>query len=273
MDAIDRFFQEDLDTKGDITSNALFTTQTGKAEIWVKQACTLAGLAEATLVFKWAGATLTTEFHDGEMVSAGTLVATVIGQMKDILKAERLALNFLGRMSGIATQTKALCDLCRAVNPAVRVAATRKTTPGFRQYEKKAVAIGGGEPHRMGLFDAILIKDNHLRAVGSVEKAVTAVQRKLPGTPIEIEVENEHDAMTAATLGVAWIMLDNFDAKTAASVAAKIRSINPKVLIEVSGGITKESIAQYARFADRISVGALTHSVANIDFSLELAEG
>jgi nicotinate-nucleotide pyrophosphorylase (carboxylating) len=272
MDAIDRFFQEDLDDVGDITSDALLTRETGRAEIWVKQECVLAGLVEATVVFQRAGATLSTEFHDGERVAAGTLVANVVGQVRDILKAERLALNFLGRMSGIATQTKVLCDLVHVVSPKVTVAATRKTTPGFRVYEKKAVVLGGGEAHRMGLYDAVLIKDNHLRAVGSVETAVTAVQRLHPGMPIEVEVETEEDALVAARLGVAWIMLDNFEAKTGAVAAKKIRAVNPKVRIEVSGGITKTSIQQYAGFADRISVGALTHSVSNIDFSLELAE-
>jgi len=270
MDAIDRFFEEDLGTQGDITSDALFTTQRASAELWVKQACVLAGLEEASLVFSRAGASLSARYRDGDVVAVKTLVATVSGPVRSILKAERLALNFLGRMSGIATQTKALCDLCHAVNPKVRVAATRKTTPGFRVFEKKAVVIGGGEPHRMGLYDAILIKDNHLHASGSVEKAVAAVQRARPGMPVEVEVETEEDALTAARLGVACIMLDNMDPRTGAGVAAKIRLINPGILIEVSGGITRESVARYARFADRISVGALTHSVSVIDFSLDL---
>jgi nicotinate-nucleotide pyrophosphorylase (carboxylating) len=270
MDDIDRFFQEDLDKSGDITTNALLTTETGTGEVWVKQACVLAGLDEATMVFKRAGPMFSAQFRDGTAVKAGTLVATVVGETKDILKAERLALNFLGRMSGIATQTRALVDLCRTVNPNVRVAATRKTTPGFRKYEKKAVVVGGGEPHRMGLYDAVLIKDNHLRAVGSVDLAIETVQERLPGMPVEIEVENEEDALLAARKNVACIMLDNLDPETGRLIAEKIRKINPAILIEVSGGITKKNIVEYARYADRVSVGALTHSVSNIDFSLEL---
>jgi nicotinate-nucleotide pyrophosphorylase (carboxylating) len=270
MDDIDRFFLEDLDEIGDITSNAILTTETGDGEVWVKQACVLAGLDEATMVFKRAGTMFSAQFRDGARVKVGTLVATVVGETKDILKAERLALNFLGRMSGIATQTRTLIDLCHKVNPNVRVAATRKTTPGFRKYEKKAVVIGGGEAHRMGLYDAVLIKDNHLKAAGSVELAVDAVRRKLPGMPIEIEVEGEEDALIAAGKNVACIMLDNLDSDAGRLIAEKIREVNPGILIEVSGGITKKNIVRYAGFADRISVGALTHSASNIDFSLEM---
>lgn len=272
MDEIDRFFQEDLDTDGDITSNAMLSTETGTGEVWVKQACVLAGLDEATMVFKRAGPMFSAQVRDGTRVKAGTLVAEVVGETKNILKGERLALNFLGRMSGIATQTRELVDLCRKVNMKVQVAATRKTTPGFRKYEKKAVVLGGGEPHRMGLYDGILIKDNHLRTVGSVEKAVDAVRKFLPGKPIEIEVETAQDALVAARRGVAWIMLDNLDPDTGRDIAEQIRTINPSIMIEVSGGITKKNIAKYAAFADRISVGALTHTVSNIDFSLELVD-
>ncbi len=270
MDAIDRFFEEDLGRQGDITSDALFSSENAVGEVWVKQPCMLAGLEEASVVFARAGASFSGRFHDGDMITEKSVVGAVSGPVKGILKAERLALNFLGRMSGIATQTKELVDLCRTVNPRVHVAATRKTTPGFRAFEKKAVVIGGGEPHRMGLYDAILIKDNHLRVIGSVEKAVAAVQRARPGMPVEIEVEDEHDALVAARLGVACIMLDNMDPWMGSAVASKIRALDPKILIEVSGGITTANIAQYARYADRISVGALTHSVRSVDFSLEL---
>jgi nicotinate-nucleotide pyrophosphorylase (carboxylating) len=144
----------------------------------------------------------------------------------------------------------------------VTIAATRKTTPGFRMFEKKAIILGGGEPHRYGLYDAILIKDNHLKMIESIEEAILKIKRKLPGTPIEIEVENEANAIIAARLNVEII--------TGKKVVRKIRQINPGVRIEVSGGITADNIEKYASFADRISLGYLTHSVKNKDFSLEI---
>jgi nicotinate-nucleotide pyrophosphorylase (carboxylating) len=169
-------------------------------------------------------------------------------------------------MSGIATETKKMVQRCEKINPKVTIAATRKTTPGFRMFEKKAIILGGGEPHRYGLYDAILIKDNHLKMMKSIEKAIMEIKRKLPGTPIEIEV----DAIIAARLNVKIIMLDNFNPRTGNKVARKIRQINSDVLIEVSGGITADNIEKYASFADRISLGYLTHSVKNKDFSLEI---
>ena len=150
------------------------------------------------------------------------------------------------------------------------IAATRKTTPGFRLYEKKAVIVGGGEPHRYGLYEWVLIKDNHLKLIGSVEEALKRVQRKTPGKLIEIEVENERDALAAAKRNVDVIMLDNIPPRTGEAIARKIRQINPRIHIEVSGGITRENITKYAAFADRISLGALTHSVKSKDFSLEI---
>jgi nicotinate-nucleotide pyrophosphorylase (carboxylating) len=152
----------------------------------------------------------------------------------------------------------------------VTIAATRKTTPGFRIFEKKAIVLGGGEPHRYGLYDAVLIKDNHLRIIGSVEEAIKTVKSKIRNKIIEIEVENESDAQSAAKMNVDVIMLDNLTPRTGKIIARKIRKINSGILIEVSGGITRENIDKYASFADRISLGYLTHSIKNKDFSLEI---
>lgn len=270
MDEIDRFLSEDLGKKGDITSDALFTTQKARAAIVVKQDCVLAGLQEAQQVFTKTGARSRVLHKDGEQVTKGTIVLEIQGSARSILKAERLALNFLGRMSGIATETHKLVRQCAKINPKVTVAATRKTTPGFRVYEKKAVILGGGEPHRYGLYDAVLIKDNHIKLIGSVEEAIKKVKRTLPRKPIEIEVENESDAVTAAQMNVACIMLDNLDPRTGSAIARKIRAINPRIRIEVSGGITEQTIESYAAFADRISLGCVTHSIKNIDISLEI---
>jgi nicotinate-nucleotide pyrophosphorylase (carboxylating) len=270
MDDIDRFLQEDLGNDGDITSDALFTSETAHAEIMAKEACVVAGLEEAQRVFERTHALARLLVKDGAKVRKGTSVLEIHGKAKAILKGERVALNFIGRMSGIASETRLLVDRCRKINPRVTIAATRKTTPGFRSYEKKAVILGGGEPHRYGLYDWVLIKDNHLKLVGSVENALQRVQGKVRQKAIEIEVENEMDALAAAKKNVDVIMLDNVPPGKGAAIARKIRQVNPHILIEVSGGITRDNIIRYAAYADRISLGALTHSVKSKDFSLEI---
>ena len=270
MDNFNFFLKEDLQDIGDITTDALFSDETAQAVIKVKEACVIAGIEEAKQVFFLQGATMTPSCHDGESVSKPSEIATVAGSVRSILSAERLALNILGRMSGIATQTKTIVDLCRKKSKTVEIAATRKTTPGFRRYEKKAVVLGGGFAHRMGLYDAILIKDNHLKLIGSVEKSIKIMREKLMGLPIEIEVENLEDAITAATLHVDVIMLDNIPAKIAGSITKRIKKISPSTTVELSGGITKENILDYVFFADRISLGLLTHTIKNIDYSMEI---
>ena len=270
MDDIDTFLKEDLGQEGDITSESLFTSEVGQAKIFSKEDCIVAGLEEISIVFKKTGAETELKISDGDFVKKNTIVAEIKGPIISILKGERLALNILGRMSGIATQTKELVDLCKKINSKVTVAATRKTTPGFRKFEKKAVFIGGGETHRFGLFDAVMIKDNHLKVIGSVENVIKKVKNKVQNKIIEIEVENEKDALIAARMNVDVIMLDNFDSEKAEKITKKIKQINPEVLIEVSGGITRNNIKEYANFADRISLGCLTHSSKNKDFSLEI---
>ena len=269
MDDIDGYLQEDLEEGGDITSDSLFTNEKGEARIIAKEKCVVAGLEEAKKVFERTGAETKLLVNDGDFVKEKTVVAEVKGPVRSILKGERLALNFICRMSGIATETKKLVDMCRAINPMVTVAATRKTTPGFRRYEKKAVVLGGGESHRFGLYDVVMIKDNHIKCFGSVEDAIKRVKEKIHNKVIEIEVENENDALSAAKMKVDVIMLDNFDPKTGELAAKKIRDINSDVLIEISGGVTPNNIVEYASFADRISLGYLTHSVKSKDFSLE----
>lgn len=270
MTDIDRFLEEDLDKAGDITSESLFTDEYAKAHIITKQDCIVAGLDEIKDIFNNIGAKIEFKVNNGDYVKNGTIIALVSGTALSILKGERLSINIIGRMSGIATETRKLVDICKKINPNVTVAATRKTTPGFRKYEKKAVVIGGGEPHRFGLYDAVMIKDNHIKIIGSVEKAIMKIQNKVHDKIIEVEVENEKDAITAARLNVDVIMLDNFNPKSGEKVAKKIRLINKKILIEISGGIRLSNIDKYASFADRISLGYITHSVKSIDFSLEI---
>jgi nicotinate-nucleotide pyrophosphorylase (carboxylating) len=270
MDDIDRYLKEDLGEEGDVTSDSLFTDELAKAKIIAKEDCVVAGLKEAKLLFEKTGAETELKVKEGDFIKKNTIVATIKGSARSILKGERLALNIIGRMSGIATDTKKLVDICKSINPNATVAATRKTTPGFRKFEKRAVEIGGGEPHRFGLFDAVMIKDNHIKLVGSVDEAIKKVKEKVRDKIIEVEVENEEDATTAAKLGLDVIMLDNFDGRSGGIVAKKIREINPDILIEISGGVTPDNIANYASFADRISLGYLTHSIKSKDFSLEI---
>ena len=270
MTDIDRFLEEDLGTEGDITSESLFIDEYVKANIFTKQDCIIAGLDEIRNVLNKTGAKIEFKVNNGDYVKNGTIIALVSGTALSILKGERLAINIIGRMSGIATETRKLVDICKKINPKVTIAATRKTTPGFRKYEKKAVVIGGGEPHRFGLYDAVMIKDNHIKIIGSVEKAIIKIKEKVKDKIIEVEVENEKDALTAARLNVDVIMLDNFDPKTGEKVTKKIKQINRKILIEISGGIKLSNIGKYASFADRISLGYITHSVKSIDFSLEI---
>jgi nicotinate-nucleotide pyrophosphorylase (carboxylating) len=270
MNDIDRFLKEDLGEEGDITSDSLFADESAEAKIIVKEDCCVAGLKEAEMIFNKFGVQTTLKVNDGDSIKNGAIVAIINGPVRSILKVERLALNIIGRMSGIATETKKLVNICREHNPNITIAATRKTTPGFRKYEKKAVEIGGGESHRFGLFDAVMIKDNHIKLIGSVEEAIKITKEKIKSKIIEIEVENEEDAILAAELYVDVIMLDNFDPRSAEKVAKKIKQINQNILVEISGGITADNIASYASFADRISLGYLTNSIKSKDFSLEI---
>jgi nicotinate-nucleotide pyrophosphorylase (carboxylating) len=270
MDDIDRFLDEDLGSAGDITSDSLFSNEKAVAKIISQEDCIVAGLEEAKKIYGRLGVEFNNKVLDGNFIKKQTIISEIKGKAGAILKGERLILNILGRMSGIATETRKLMDICKPINPKLSIAGTRKTTPGFRYYEKKAIEIGGGDPHRFGLYDEVMIKDNHIKLVGSVKEAIEKVKGKVHDKIIEVEVENEKDALTAAKLGVNFIMLDNFNPKSAESIAKKVKEVNPDVLIEISGGVNPDNIKNYASFADRISLGYLTHSIKNKDFSLEI---
>ena len=271
-DDIDRFLKEDLGDIGDLTSNILFNTEKkiAIANIISNENCIIAGLEELCKVFQKTGAKTKLRAKDGDFIKKNQIVAEIQGSIISILKAERLALNFITKMSGIATETKKLVNICKKINPNIKIAATRKTTPGFRKYEKKAVIIGGGEAHRYGLYDAIMIKDNHIKFFGSIEKAIDKIIEKNTNKIIEVEVENKKDALTAAKKKIDVIMLDNFQPTEAEIIAKEIRKINNRILIEISGGINKKNILKYAFFADRISLSYITQSIKAIDFSLNI---
>jgi len=261
------FLKEDIG-RGDITSATLFKNEQARAYIFTKQPCILAGLVEAIDLFALKRLAVFPKSEDGAKVAAGTTVLEVGGKAKDMLQVERTALNILSRMSGIATQTGRLTELVRKKNPSCQVAATRKTTPGFRFYEKKAVVIGGGNPHRFGLFDAILVKDNHIAVAGGLDNVLERV--KGAKVPVEIEVEDLEGALKCAQAGIDIIMLDNFTPRKAEEAYDAVKKVSPATVVEVSGGITEDTIAEYACSADIISLGSLTHTVRPIDFSMEI---
>jgi nicotinate-nucleotide pyrophosphorylase (carboxylating) len=265
------YLAEDLGP-GDVTTEALIDDVGVIAVIIAKSDCVLAGSQEATRVFEHQGLRLIHYRDDGDVVAAGTVIMQISGDAKALLASERLALNFIMRMSGIATETRALLTRCRDINPRIRIAATRKTTPGFRSYEKRGVEVGGGDRHREGLYDQILIKDNHLRLVGSISEAVKKARDSGLSKLIEVEVVDLAGAKEAARTGADIIMLDNMAPERAKESAMAVKEIRPEATIEISGGITPYNILDYAEFADVISLGWLTHSVKACDFSLEIVE-
>jgi nicotinate-nucleotide pyrophosphorylase (carboxylating) len=272
MDDLDRFLAEDLGRRGDVTTRALFGRKgpLAKARLFPRQPIVVAGAREAADVFDRLGATAVGRAKDGTKIAAGRSILEVQGPIGAILTGERLALNLLGRMSGIATLTRRLVEAVHKVNPSCRVAATRKTTPGFRAFEKRAVVLGGADPHRMGLYDGILIKDNHLEALGDVTQAIERAKRARTGLAIEVEVSSVRAARDAVRAGADWILVDNLSPAMARRVAAQARQERRSIKIEVSGGLTEKNLTSYAPFADRLSLGLLTHSAPSADVTLEL---
>lgn len=268
MAGLEHFLREDMG-RGDVTAD-LIPDISGKASIVCEEDAVIAGLEEACEIFSVIGADASALVKDGARVKAGTRVISVSGRVKDLLTAERTALNFLMRMSGISTDTSKAVDLLREKDQGILVCGTRKTTPGFRKYEKKAVRLGGGAEHRFGLDDMILIKDNHIKACGSVRGAMERASKAPFNLKIEIEVSCIEDAETAATMGADIIMADNMKPADVKKLRTAVRKKNPKVLVEASGNITIENVVKYAGCADLISLGSLTHSVRSIQFSMDL---
>ncbi len=267
VDWIGLYLQEDLGA-GDITSEPLFDKEEGRARMVMRQAGVVAGLRHAAEVFSRLDADCTLLAEDGDEVAAGTTVLEVIGLTRGILAGERLALNIVGRMSGIATETRRLTKLLAADCNACMVAGTRKTTPGFRAFEKEAIRLGGGDPHRDGLYDAMMIKDNHIAAAGDVGNATRILRAAHPDKLLEVEVESLEDALTAASAGADWLLIDNQDPETGQRWADAVWTDHPNVKLEASGGITADTMTAYG-WADRISMGALTQAARSLDVGLD----
>lgn len=245
---------------------------TGKVQLLVKEEGILAGMDVALAILKLVepGVKIKCFLKDGIAVKPGDIAFTVEGKVRTLLKTERLILNVMQRMSGIATRTRAYVDKLEGLK--TKVLDTRKTTPGMRILEKAAVKIGGGENHRMGLYDMIMLKDNHIDFAGGIEKAILSVQKYLKeigkNLKIEVEVRNLNELKEVLRVGgIHRIMLDNFNTQTSKDA---VKLINGKYEVESSGNITLETIRSYAETGvDYISVGALTHHIKSLDLSLK----
>jgi len=261
--------EEDIGS-GDLTSRAIISENaSGYGEILAKQSGILAGLPIAELVFRELDPQI--QWHplkqDSDSIHLGDIVVKFQGNLRAILAAERTALNLLQRMSGIASLTRQFIDAVQGYS--VKILDTRKTAPGLRMLDKYAMRTGGGTNHRMGLHDAILVKENHIQAAGGIQNAVRSLLQQLPSSfRIEVEVCTQNEVDEALAAGVNVLLLDNMSIP---DMIEAVRKIHPNALVEASGGVRLENVREVATTGvDFISVGALTHSVQALDFSLEI---
>jgi nicotinate-nucleotide pyrophosphorylase (carboxylating) len=267
---LERFVGEDLGEWDD--SSRLVPEMEARAVVVAREDCIISGLAEAREIYGYFGLTSEALYDEGEYVPSNGQVLYVRGSARAILQSERLALNFMARMSGISTLTRQCVLLAGGL---VRIAATRKTTPGFRLFEKRAVFLGGGDTHRFNLSDAVLIKDNHIQILGLEECLRRGKQLASFTKKIEVEVESLDDMLKAAQGGADIIMFDNMAPEEIARGAQllKKKGLRDRVLLEASGGITPDSIRDYAACGvDVLSLGALTRNARWIDLSLEIEQ-
>jgi len=266
---IEQALSEDIGD-GDVTTSAIMTApQILTGHLLAQEPLVVAGIDVVCRVYAQLDPHLqvTRYCEDGEAVVTGDSIAVLTGEAVPLLQGERVALNFIQRLSGIATVTRAFVEKVKAYP--VKILDTRKTTPGWRALEKYAVQVGGGENHRLGLFDAVLIKDNHISAAGSIGEAVKRVRGHLhEGCPVEVETKNLREVKEALASGVNTIMLDNMSTELMREAVTMIKG---KALVEASGGVTLDTVEEIARTGvDCISVGALTHSARAVDISLKL---
>jgi nicotinate-nucleotide pyrophosphorylase (carboxylating) len=273
---IREFLREDIGF-GDITSESLIDAGLeGVALIICREDAVVAGLEETSILFSLLGCRAKQLVPDGEVVKKDSVLMEIRGHVRSILLGERTALNLLMRMSGIATATRTAVEKAESKNPEIRVAATRKTVPGLRLFDKKAVALGGGDTHRLRLDDCVLVKNNHISIVGSVSEAVSKAREKVSfSKKVEVEVDSMKQAIDAAEAGADIVMLDNFSPDRILKTIERLEEMGLRkdLLIESSGGITLENIEEYAAAGvDIISLGSLTHSVRAINMNLRIKE-
>jgi len=266
LSSVEHALAEDIRT-GDVTTNSIIPAQATLAgQIISKQSGIVAGLFIAQAAFQMLDkrVNLTPHVNDGERIEADRVLAEVKGTARAILSAERTALNFLGRTSGIATLTRQFVEEVRRTK--TKILDTRKTAPNLRACDRLAVRLGGGENHRMGLYEMILIKDNHIDFAGSITEAVSRARKHRKGLEIEVEARSLMDVQECLDLGVTWIMLDNVSHE---ETRQAVLLNNGRAKLEASGNVTLANVRQIADTGvDYISVGALTHSVRNFDVSL-----
>jgi nicotinate-nucleotide pyrophosphorylase (carboxylating) len=266
---VQRALNEDIWT-GDITTEAIIPEeQQASGKVWTKVDGVVAGLPLLPMIFDRVGGGVEVQLlvQDGQVVTAGTALATLRGRARSILMGERVALNFLQHMSGVATRTSRLSELIKFYNSSI--VDTRKTIPGMRALDKYAVLMGGAVNHRFGLYDAVLIKDNHIIVAGGIKEAVTAARRQLGHTvKIEVETETLEQVNEALESRADIIMLDNMSVD---QMKQAVKLAEGKAILEASGGINEETIVEVAKTGvNYISIGALTHSVTALDISLDI---
>lgn len=269
--AVEQALAEDLGTRGDLTTDATVKADVAAAAAFgARRDGVIAGLAVAEAAFQAVDPRVVfkADVRDGDRVAAGAVVARVAGPARALLTAERVALNFLCHMSGIATLTRRYVDAVSGTR--ARIADTRKTTPGLRAFEKYAVRCGGGANHRSGLFDAILIKDNHIVAAGGIAAAISSARAHAGHmVRIEVEVDDLEALATALAHPIDAVLLDNMDV---AALRRAVEMVAGRALTEASGGVTLETVRGIAETGvDLVSVGALTHSAPILDLGLDFA--
>lgn len=270
-DLIGRALAEDIG-HGDITTDNLVDKEQETTGIFTaKSPGILAGLQVCRDVFKYLDPyTEFTSFRqDGACIAPGENIAAVKGKTWVLLTGERVSLNFLQRLSGIATRTRKMADMIQGSG--AQIVDTRKTTPGLRNLEKYAVTMGGGRNHRFGLYDGVMIKDNHIKAAGGISQAIERIRPRVPHTvKIEVEVETLEELREALQARADIIMLDNMDVET---MKKAVNLVNGQALLEASGGINEATLAEVARTGvNFISIGALTHSVTSLDISFNIID-
>ena len=264
-----RFISEDIQD-GDITS-VLLPKKKIKAKIISRQEGVLAGVKFAGSIFRLKGCNVKIIKKDGAKLKSNQIILQISGNAGTVLSCERTALNLLSRMSGIATQTNFLLSKIRKINRKTKLYSTRKTAPGLRFFDKEAVMIGGGHKHRMSLNDMVMIKDNHLLVTNSMEGIIKNARKR--HKHVEVEVENQRDAVLAVNSGATIAMLDNFSPVQIKKTITELqkKKLRNKVKLEASGGINSKNITAYAKTGvDMISVGSITNSVKGLDLSLEV---
>jgi len=264
-----RFISEDIQG-GDITS-VLLPKKKIRAKIISRQEGVLAGVKFAGDIFRLKGCNVKIIKKDGVKLKSNQIILQISGNAGTVLSCERTALNLLSRMSGIATQTNFLVSKIRKINRKTKLYSTRKTAPGLRFFDKEAIMIGGGHKHRMSLNDMVMIKDNHLLVTNSMEGIIKNARKR--HKHVEVEVENQRDAILAANSGATIAMLDNFSPVQIKKTITELqkKKLRNKVKLEASGGINSKNITAYAKTGiDMISVGSITNSVKGLDLSLEV---